>query len=141
MSLYFDEQQNNSFQKLDSNDFFENFEKYIVIKFKEINLNEGVAKNIPRNLKKEFDIHCTVCDEKENFKTDPIHKSKCTSKIAGAIHNFFCLCFICQTKKFIDKKRSNSIKLDCGNIRNTQENKPKKTFILRNRKKSTQKVL
>lgn len=138
MALCLNEQQNNSFRVIDSNELFENFEKYIVIKFKELDLQDGNRRVISRNLKKEFDCqNVNVSNERNLLKTDPIIQKKSTSKNNHTFHNFFCLCFGCQTKKFIQRKRSNSNynsmkgEVTKRTAQENKENKPKKSFILK----------
>lgn len=149
MALRLNEQQNNSFRVIDSNELFDNFEKYIVIKFQELDLKDGNRRIISRNLKKEFDSqNFNDSHEKNQLKTDPIVQKKSSSKNNHTTHNFFCLCFGCQTKKFVERKRSNSnynsmkgetTKRTIQENKENKENKPKKSFILRRKQSKPKK--
>ena len=115
MNVCLNEKEPCSLPDLDPHDFFENFEKYIEIKFQDPPSTKSkplpIKLNIARNLKKEFDFEF-LQPEDIDLKSEPLRKIENDSKTKPRdIHNFFCLCFVCQTKKFIQKRRSSSIRL------------------------------
>jgi hypothetical protein len=156
MSLCSYEKEPVSLNDLDVNEFFDNFEKYIDITFQDqFTLKTQILQkqqNIARNLKKEFDFEF-LGSEDIIPKTEPIRKiekNNIRSQKNIEDHNFFCLCFVCQTKKFIQKKRSTSIRLidkntmprnkcitnkeNIDKVVNGSTKPSKKNFILKNGK-------
>ena len=111
MILDLNENHNNTFREIDNQDFFEHFHNYFEIKFEKETISSSSLKtqSIARNLKKEFDFHF---NDSLNLgaKTDPMPKNQRTKDNKGFLHNFFCFCFSCQTKKYVQRRRSNSIK-------------------------------
>lgn len=154
------------FSEVEPNDFFENFDKYVEIRFSEASLAQvgALRPSIARNLRKEFEssegshsqhnIENSYTNRSAiayGLNSEPLRKLQNSNKLKTSktqtIHNFFCLCFVCQTRKFLHRKRSSSILTgESGTYRNgpnkenvengrISNNLPsKKSFILKNGK-------
>lgn len=125
MTFYLNENSSNTLGEINNQEFFDNFHTYFEIKFEsEASSSTIKASSIARNLKKEFDHHVSM-SENQGASTDPVQKTQNLKNHKGLFHNFFCFCFTCQTKKYVQRKRSNSIKLSNPNrnIQLTKENK------------------
>ena len=135
MSFYLNEKEANSFNEIDIQDFFENFEKYIDIRFEDTihQIIPTSKKIIARNLRKEFDNYSLQTDE-INLKSEPIFKNKVIKQ--GFFHNFFCLCFNCQTKKYVQRKRTDSIKLSNRSNSNLPLNIPSTGPVIMKKKEN-----
>lgn len=111
-------------------DFFDNFDKYLIIHFDESPSFHGTT-NAVRNLNAEFMNISEVKQYSEviGSLTDPLNKEnyqKLSNNRGKKEHNLFCQCFLCLHKKWLEKKNNNSmIKIK------TKEKKDNNSFYIK----------
>lgn len=94
-------------------DFFDNFDKYLIIHFDESPSSKRTINTV-RNLNSEFENISEIKQYSEimHSLTDPFNienNKKLSNNGVKKEHNLFCQCFLCLNKKWLEKKNNNSM--------------------------------